>query len=184
MRKLIVKEWMTLDGIIDADTMDKWFNPYDSGERQNYIRETVLASDAMLYAKTTCKMLYPYWSKLKNNEMGIAGKLNNAPKYVVSSKLKKPDWHNSTIISKSVVEEISKLKKQPGKQILLDGSAKFAQSLIKTDLIDEYQFLIHPVIMGKGKNFFKKCRDIAKMKLVKIKEFPNGVTLLCYQPEK
>ena len=89
MRKLIVSAWITLDGVFDADTMNEWFIPYDSVERQNYIREGVLAADLILLGRTTYEMLAPYWSSLKNNEMGIAAKLNSVPKAVVSSKLKK-----------------------------------------------------------------------------------------------
>ena len=136
MRKLVVSEWVTLDGVFDADTMDQWFNPYDSIDRQQCIKETVLASDAFLFGRATYEMLAPYWSSLKDNEMeGVAGKLNSAPKYVVSSTLKKAEWNNSTIIKESVVGEITKLKQQPGQEIQIEGSASLVQSLMEAHLL-------------------------------------------------
>jgi dihydrofolate reductase len=89
MRKIVVSAWVTLDGVFDADTMEQWFNPYDSNERQAYIKAGILACDAILLGRVTYEMLAPYWSALKNNEMGVADKLNSVPKYVVSSTLKK-----------------------------------------------------------------------------------------------
>lgn len=182
MRKLVVSEWMTLDGVFDADTMKEWFEPYDSEDRQNYIKENVLTSDAFLVGRVTYEMLASYWPNQKNNEMGIADRLNSAPKYVVSSTLKKAEWNNSTIINEDVVEEVTKLKQQPGQDILMFGSATLVQSLMEADLIDEYRFLVHPTIMGGGKRFFKEGMVATKLKLVKTKTLNSGVILDCYQP--
>ena len=184
MRKLIVKEWITLDGIFDGDSMDEWFHPFQSDERIEYIQNTVQATDAMLYGRTTYEMLAPYWSKFKNNEMGIAEKLNSVPKFVVSASLESADWNNTTIIRNNIVEEISRLKNQSGQQILIDGSATLVQSLMGTALIDEYQFLVHPIMVGTGKRFFRDGMHTPALKLVKTKTFPLGVMLVCYQPAK
>ena len=181
MRKLVVSEWMTLDGVFDADTMKEWFEPYDSEDRQNYIKENVLTSDAFLVGRVTYEMLASYWPNQKNNEMGVADRLNSAPKYVVSSTLKKAEWNNSTIINEDVVEEVTRLKQQPGQDILMFGSATLVQSLMEADLIDEYRFLVHPTIMGGGKRFFKDGMVATKLKLVKTKTLNSGVILDCYQ---
>jgi dihydrofolate reductase len=182
IRKLVVSEWMTLDGVIDADTMKEWFEPYDSEDRRNYIKENVLTSDAFLVGRVTYEMLASYWPNQKNNEMGIADRLNNAPKYVVSSTLKNAEWNNSKIINDNVVEEIAKLKQQPGQDILMFGSATLVQSLMEADLIDEYRLLVHPIIMGSGKGFFRDKMASTKLKLVKTKTLDLGVILDCYQP--
>jgi dihydrofolate reductase len=122
MRKLVVKEWMTLDGVIDADTMDEWWNPYDSVERQAYITEGYLGMDGYLLGRISYELLAPTWSRLEEDEVGgVAGKLNSVQKYVVSSTLKSVDWRNSTIISGNVVEEVTRLKQQAGLDIVLDG---------------------------------------------------------------
>jgi dihydrofolate reductase len=127
-------------------------------------------------------MLAPYWSSLKNNEMGVAAKLNSVSKFVVSSTLKKTEWNNSTIIKDNVVVRITKLKQQPGHEIQIEGSATLVQSLMEANLIDEYQFLVHPVIMGSGKRFFKDGMHTTGLKLVKTQTLDKGVILLCYQP--
>jgi dihydrofolate reductase len=184
MRKLFVSEWVTLDGVFDAETMEQWNSPYHSDERGEYIKEEILGSDALLIGRTTYELLAPYWSSLKNNEYGIADKLNSVPKYVVSSTLKKAEWNNSTIIKENVAGEIAKLKQQPGQDIRIAGSATLVQSLMEADLIDEYRFLVHPIIMGSGKPFFKDGMHMTRLKLVKTKTFSLGVILLCYQAPK
>src|ERR1035438_9147444 len=115
----------------------------------------ILAYDELLFGRTTYEMLAPYWSSLYNDEMGIARKLNSAPKYVVSTKLKKADWNNSTIIGEDVVAEITRLKEKPGREMEIEASASLVQYLTEADLIDEYRLLNHPIIAGKGKRFFK-----------------------------
>lgn len=181
LRKLVVSEWVTLDGVFDADSMKEWFEPYDSPDRQEYIKENVLTSDAFLVGRVTYEMLAAYWPNQKNNFAGIADRLNSAPKYVVSSTLKKAEWNNSTIINEDVVEEITKLKQQPGQDILMFGSATLVESLMEANLIDEYRLLVHPIIMGSGKNFFREEMATTKLKLVKTKTLDLGVTLDCYQ---
>lgn len=186
MRKLVVSEWLTLDGVYDADTMDQWFFPYHSEARGEVIQEGILGADTFLLGRVTYETLAPYWSSLKNNEFGIADRLNSAPKYVVSSTLDKADWFNSTLIKdpERVVAEVTRLKEQPGLDILITGSGTLVQSLMKTGLIDEYRFLVHPVIMGSGKRFFKDGLPEARLKLVKARPLELGVVQLCYQPTK
>ncbi len=181
MRKLIVSAWITLDGIFDADLMPQWFSPFDSESRQNYIRDGILSCDGFLFGRTTYQMLAPYWSSLKNNEMGVAAKLNSAPKYVVSSTLKYADWNNSTIITGNLVGEITKLKQQPGKEIQIEGSGILVRSLMEADLIDEYRFLVHPIILGGGKRFFKDGAQSNGLKLTKTEVLDKGVIALYYE---
>ena len=182
MRKLIAKAWMTLDGVFDADNMDTWFDPYNSDARAAHIQETILGSDAFIYGRTTYQMLAPYWSTLENNEFGIADRLNEAPKYIVSSTLQDADWDNSTIISDNVVEAIANLKEQPGQDIMIDGSATLVQSLMDRDLLDEYQLVVHPVIMGSGKHYFKDGMDMTRLELIQTKPLDLGVIVMRYQP--
>jgi len=184
MRKIIVSTWLTLDGVFDAESMGQWFAPYDSEDRQTYIRDGILHSGAFIFGRKTYEMLAPYWSSLKNNEMGVADQLNNSPKYVVSTTLQKADWNNSTIINGQVMDEIAQLKKTPGKDIQIEGSADLIKSLAAANLIDEYRFLVHPVIMGSGKRFFQDSEQMAGLQLVKTQTLDKGVVLLCYQPAK
>jgi dihydrofolate reductase len=184
MRKLVVSAWFTLDGIFDADSMDVWWNPYNSDERATYIKEMINGADALLFGRTTYEMLASYWPDQKNDNNGPASKLNSVPKFVVSSTLKKDDWNNSTIIKDNVVEEIAKLKKLPGQEIQIEGSATLVQSLMDANLIDEFRFLVTPIIVGNGKRFFKDGMSTTGMTLVKTKTLALGVVALNYQADK
>lgn len=183
MRKLIVSEWMTLDGVFDADTMQEWFSPFDTVAKKEYIRESIVSADALLVGRTTYEMLAAYWPHEKNDDNGPASKINSMEKFVVSRKLEKADWNNSKIINKDIIEEIKKLKQQKGNEIQIPGSASLVQSLMKENLIDGFRFLIHPVIIGSGKRFFKDGMKTSGMKLVKTQAIGKGVVLLCYQLE-
>ena len=184
MRKLIVSAWMTLDGVFDADSMDVWWNPYNSEERAAYITASINGSDALIFGRKTYEMLASFWPNQKNDDMGPASKLNSVPKYVVSSTLKIADWNNSTIINDNVVTGITKLKQQPGTEIQIEGSATLVKSLMEANLIDEYRFLVTPIIVGSGKRFFQDGMPMTKLKLVKTKTLSLGVILLCYENAK
>jgi len=181
MRKLVVSEWVTLDGVFDGDTMDKWFNPFQSGGRAAHITEVIGACGALLFGRTTYEMLAPFWSAQKTDEQGPAAKLNSVDKYVVSSTLKKADWHNSKIIKDDAVKAVNALKHQSGHDILVLGSAALVQSLMAADLIDEYRFLVQPIVMGSGKRFFKDGMATPKLELLGIKTFEKGVVALHYK---
>src|SRR5215211_7910830 len=158
MRKLWVKAWMTLDGVFDADTMDHWWPPAeeaaaDEARRLEYVVEEYSKGDVYLLGRTTYEMLWPAWSTQTTGD-GPGPILNRMKKYVVSTTLETAPWEESTIIRGNVVEEITKLKQQPGKDIIIDGSATLVHSLMGTDLIDEYRFLVLSYIMGRGRRFF------------------------------
>lgn len=182
MRKLIASEWITLDGVYDADTMDQWFQPYDCADRQDYIREQLFASDDILIGRVTYEMFAAYWPQQKNDEFGMANRLNTMPKHVVSTTLKRADWNNSTIIKGQVAESILNLKRAPGRDIQLYGSGALVRSLMPLGLIDEYRFLVQPVIMGSGKRFFQDGMTNLRLKLTRTRPMSSGTLLICQEP--
>jgi dihydrofolate reductase len=181
MRKLIITEWVSLDGIFDAASMDKWFNPFHSESRAKQIQETINNCDVLLYGRVTYEMLYPYWSALQNNEMGVAEKLNKAKKYVVSSKLKKAPWENSVILGKNFIKELEKIKAEDGGYILMQGSSSLVKPLLEAGLVDELRLLINPYIMGDGARLFSE-EIHCKLAVVKQAVLENGVIAVNYQP--
>jgi dihydrofolate reductase len=184
MRQIVVKEWMSLDGVFDADMMEQWWNPFDSAERQQYILEQYSRGDVYLLGRTTYEMLWPFWSTQTDDDEGPGRILNRLKKYVVSTRLKAAPWKESTIIKGNVVETITTLKHQPGKDIIIDGSASLVHSLMGTDLIDEYRFLVQPIVMGKGRRFFTDGIPQTKLRLVESQTLSLGVLALTYQPDK
>jgi dihydrofolate reductase len=184
MRKIVVSESVTVDGIFDAETMGKCAAPYYSEERDEFIRGIVLASDTLLLGRTTYDLQAYYWPNQKEDKYGIANHKNSMAKYVVTSRPLQAQWNNSTIINQNVMDEIATLKQQPGQDILIEGSATLVESLAQAGLIDEYKFLVHPTIMGSGKRFFKEGMGMTKLKLVESKPISSGVVLLSYVPAR
>ena len=182
MRKLWVKEWMTLDGVFDADTMEQWWHRYDNPERDQYILEQYSQADTYLLGRATYEMLWPYWCTQTTGD-GPGPILNRMHKCVVSSTLTTAPWSESTIISDNVVEEIANLKGQPGKEIVIDGSATLVRSLMGTGLIDEYRFLVQPFIVGRGRRFFPHGTPHTELRLVDYKALSSGAVALTYQPD-
>ncbi len=111
-------------------------------------------------------------------------RMNSMPKYVVSTTLTHAEWQNTTIINKNVVEEIKKLKEQAGQHILVAGSGKLVQTLMNHDLVDEFRFMVHPVVLGSGKRLFTEGTEQCKLTLVETKSFKTGIVVLHYQPDK
>lgn len=180
MRKLWVKAWMTLDGVYDADTMQHWWQNTNSPERMQYITEQYKTGDIYLLGRKTYEMLWPGWSKMTTGD-GPGPLLNKMHKYVVSTTMKEAPWKESTIISRNVVEEITKLKEQPGKDIIIDGSGTLVKSLLETDLIDEFRFIVEPFIMGTGRRFFPEGMLPTKLKLFESKTLASGSLALIYK---
>lgn len=117
------------------------------------------------------------------DEEGFADKMNSMPKFVASTTLEKTEW-NAKLIKGNIVEEISKLKEQSGQNLLIYGSSDLTQTLMQHDLIDEYHFIVNPVIVGSGKRLFKDQSNTKALKLIEIRTTNSGVVILSNQPEK
>lgn len=184
MRKIVVSEGVSLDGVFDAETMGQWAAPYYSEERDEFVRGLVLAADALLLGRTTYDLQAWYWPNQKEDKYGIAKHKNRMSKFVVTSTPLQAQWNNSTTIQDNVVEEIARLKQQPGKDILIEGSATLVRALLQADLIDEFKLMLHPAIAGSGKRFFHDGINLTKLKFVESKPISLGVVLLSYEPTK
>ncbi len=182
MRKVVVSEFLTLEGVIESP--EKWQMSYVSDDVAETIQHQILGYEAMLLGRVTYEVFASYWPLQTNNEFGIADKLNSMPKFVVSSTLAKADWNNTTLIKANVLEEIARLKQQGSGDIHLPGSATLVQTLLQADLIDEYRLQVYPVVLGKGKRLFNEGIDMVALKLVESKTFSSGVVELIYQPDK
>lgn len=177
MRKLVVTEFVSLDGIMEAPA---WTFPYWNDEIANFKGEESEASDALLLGRVTYQGFAAAWPQSKDEG---AAYFNNVRKYVVSTTLDKVEWNNSILIKDNIVEEIAKLKQQEGKDITVHGSATLVQTLTQHDLVDSYRLLVYPLVVGKGIRLFQEGTT-AKLNLVKTQSFSSGVAALVYEPAR
>jgi dihydrofolate reductase len=178
MSKLVVTMFMTLDGVIEEP--QNWSFPYWNEAIGQFKNEEHLNTGAHLLGRVTYEGFAAAWP---SRDGDFADRMNSLPKYVVSTTLEKAAWNNSTIIKTNVMQEIARLKQQPGQDILVAGSATLVKSLMEHDLVDEYRFLVYPLVLGGGKRLFQG--DVAaKLKLAESKPFDTGVVLLLYKPER
>lgn len=180
MRKIIVSEFVSADGVMEAP--DTWQFPFQTEEIGAITERQIADTDAFLLGRVTYEIFAGFWPTQTHNEFGVADKLNSAPKYVVSTTLQKAGWNNSTQIKSNVIEEIRKLKQQPGGSIGVSGSATLVHSLLEAGLVDEIQMLVHPIVLGKGIRLFVDGYH-SPLKLADSKTFSNGVVFLSYQIE-
>lgn len=180
MRKIIVTEYLTLDGIFEEP--GNWSFDFWNEEAMQYKHDELFSSDVQLLGRLTYEGFAKAWPTMKNTG-DFGERMNNMPKYVVSTKLKNAEWNNTTIINDNIIEEIKKLKKKPGQNILVAGSGKLVQTLMQNNLVDEYKFMLHPVILGSGKRLFTGGTEKYKLKLLDAKSFKTGIVALHYKPE-
>ena len=187
MRKVIVSEFVTLDGVIEdpggSEEFDHggWAFRFDRGpEGDKFKLDEALASDALLLGRTTYEGFAEAWP---SRDGEFADKFNTMPKYVVSTTLDEPlEWNNSTLIKDNVAEEVSKLKQQQGGDILVNGSVQLVHTLMEHDVIDEYRLMVFPIVVGTGKRLFGDVGQTRALRLVESKPVgPDGVLILTYE---
>jgi len=177
MRKLIITEFMTLDGVIEAP--DKWSIQYWNEAISNFKREEVFSADSFVLGRVTYDGFSKAWPTMEGTG-DFGERMNSLPKYVASKTLKQEDmiW-NANVMSDDVVEKINELKNQQGMNILVAGSPDFAQTLIKEKLVDEFWLLVYPVTLGQGKKLFQDGAE-TKLQLLETKDMGSGVVLIKY----
>ena len=185
MRKIIVFNNVTLDGFMAGPNGELDWAIRDD-EMTQYTKDGQSSTDTFLFGRVTYEMMASFWPTPTAQSVNpvYADLLNNAPKFVVSTTLEKADWQNTNVIKDLNKENILEIKQQPGKDIMIFGSGTVVEQLTNLGLIDEYQLMVNPVILGKGIPLFKDIENRIHLKLVNTKTFSNGIVLLQYQPAK
>jgi dihydrofolate reductase len=186
MSKLIVSEFVTLDGVMEAPGGEPthphsgWVFDFMGPEQQLYKLDEILEAESLLLGRVTYEGFSAAWPE---REGEFADKMNSMPKHIVSSTLPEPlDWSNSTLIRGDAAGEVAKLKQQDGGPILVAGSQILVHSLIENDLVDEFRLMLFPVLIGGGKRLFPESPEKRSLKLVDTKLFDSGVVVHTYRP--
>jgi dihydrofolate reductase len=186
MAKIVVSQFITIDGVVeDPGGSEKhpqggWAFKYERGpDGDKFKLDEVMGSEALLLGRTTYEGFAEAWPA---REGEFADKFNGMKKYVVSSTLTDPEWNNSEAISPDdLVAEVTKLREQPGGDILVNGSVQLVRALIENDLVDELRLMVFPTVLGSGKRLFGDAADAKSFKLASSQ--PAGETLiLIYEP--
>jgi dihydrofolate reductase len=192
MRRVIVNEFMTLDGVIQApggadEDRDGgfehggWQTPLLDDVAQTSVVEGMAEAGAFLLGRKTYEIFAGYWPTAPEEEAAVAGPLNSLPKYVASTTLTDPlAWQNSTVLKGDVAEAVAALKGESGKDLHVIGSGELVQTLMHHDLVDEYRLMINPILVGSGKRLFRGDNERKMLRLADSTITSKGVVIATY----
>jgi dihydrofolate reductase len=185
--------FLTVDGVYqgpggrEEDTSDGfdrggWLAPHFDDEAGAFMLETFAKPEAFLLGRRTYEIFAGYWPNQTDASDPVASKLNALPKYVVSTTLKDPAWHNTTVLGGAVLDAVRELKARPGGELQVHGSGTLVRFLIEHDLLDRLNLEVFPVILGKGKRLFPEEGLDTRLELIGSRSTPSGVQILTYRP--
>jgi dihydrofolate reductase len=192
MRKVIVYEWMTLDGVVQAPGEageDKsggfahggWHAPYFDDLSRGWVVDNLSAAGGFLFGRRTYENFAGHWPYASEEEQMIARPLNTSPKYVASTTLTEPlEWQNSTLLKGSVADAVTALKQDVGADLYVLGSTDLVQTLIEHDLVDEFRVMIDPLVVGGGKRIFRGDGVLRPLRLVDSQVTSTGAIIATY----
>jgi dihydrofolate reductase len=185
MGKLVVTEFVSLDGVMEAPGGEDfkypgWSFAFDRGEDGNRFKlEETLETEALLLGRVTYESFAGAWP---SREGEFADKFNTMPKYVVSSTLERPEWSNTTVLAGDAVMQAAKLKEEVEGIVQVPGSLRLVRALIDNDLVDELHLMVFPVVLGTGRRLFGETSEKTDWRLVEAEPVgPDGVLVLIYE---
>ena len=188
MGKLVVTEFISLDGIIEdpggseGSEHGGWSFRHPAPDGEQFKGDELRDSDVQLLGRVTYEGFAAAWPAMEEATGDYGKKMNAMPKVVVSTTLTEPTWNNTTIISGNVADEVARLKAQYDGDILVQGSATLVQTLAEHGLVDEYRLMVHPVVLGTGERLFSGSAAGTDLQLVDSRKVGPDVLLLVYRP--
>jgi dihydrofolate reductase len=186
VRRVVAAEYLSLDGVMEdpgpAGEYEQrgWTVPYWNDDISQWQTDQLFASDALLLGRVTYDEFVASWPLRSGDQ--FTDRMNSLPKFVASTTLQEPLEWNATLLERDVVDAVAKLKEQPGEDLLIYGSSSLVNSLLPHKLIDEYRFMIYPLVLGTGKRFFKEGNAKATLELKRAETSSTGVTMLVCEP--
>jgi len=186
MEKLIVFNHVSLDGyFVDAHGRMDWAKMVEHDKEWNdFVAENAKGDGALLFGRKTYELMIQYWPTpmaVKHDPV-VAERMNAMRKFVVSKTLEKASWSNTTLLKGDAAEEVRRLKKESSQGLCILGSGMLVARLAGEKLIDEFQVVVNPVVLGKGRTMFEGVKEKIGLKLTKTRAFRNGCVFLCYEP--
>jgi dihydrofolate reductase len=185
MRRIVVTEFISLDGVVEDPGGAEgfrhggWSFKFNDPDGMKYKLDETMDHEAMLLGRVTYEGFAQAWPG-RTDDVGFADKMNSMPKYVVSKTLTQADWHNSTILSGDLAQEVTALKEQDGGDILVAGSVSLVRGLTDLGLVDEYRLMTFPIALGEGKRLFDGISDAVTLNLVDVKPLKTGTVIFTY----
>ena len=191
MRRVVVTEFISVDGVIEApgggEDFDRggWAFQFERGDEGDKFKiDELFEADAQLLGRRTYEGFAAAWPNRPDDEAGFAKKMNGMPKYVVSNTLEDPSWQNTTVLKGDAAEAVRKLKEDGDGVLLIAGSAQLVQALTEAGLVDEYRLMVFPLVIGDGKRLFAETSAPAPLELVESKPVgDDGVVIQRYVPK-
>lgn len=187
--KLVITENISLDGVVEQNEQTgEWFSvaasEADTSDINDALREMMGQEDAQLYGRKTFEAMRGYWPNQTDDTTGVTDHLNKVDKFVLSTTMNDPAWDNSTVLHGDLLDEVRRLKDQPGGNLGVTGSITVCHKLISAGVVDEYRLLMYPVVVGQGRRLFEPTQapTARNLKLIDTKQFESGVVLLTYEP--
>jgi dihydrofolate reductase len=184
MRKLVVFNHVTLDGyFVDMNGDMSWAHKNDA-EWKTFAEGNAKGDGPLLFGRITYELMASYWPTplASKNDPVLAERMNSLPKVVFSRTLDKASWNNTKLVKGDMAAEIRKMKKEPGEGMAILGSGSIVSQLAQEGLIDQYQIVVNPIVLGKGRTMFDGIKRKLTLKLASTRAFGNGNVFLCYEP--
>ena len=186
MRKLAVFNHLSLDGyFVDMNGSMSWAKSGTKDAEWNaFVAENAKGDGLLLFGRVTYELMASFWPTpmADQHDPVVAERMNKLPKVVFSKTLDKASWSNTRLVKGDMVAEIRKMKKEPGEDMVILGSGSIVSQLAQEGLIDAYQVVVNPIVLGKGRTMFDGVKEKLNLKLTKTRAFGNGNVFLCYEP--
>ena len=186
MRKLLVFNSVTADGYFTDKKGDMSWAHKNDPEWDKFVAENSKSGGELLFGRVTYEMMASYWPTPAAADQfpELAEQMNKLPKVVFSRTLDSASWQNTRLLKGDLADEVRKLKQEPGEQMVIMGSGSIICQLALENLIDEYELVVNPIVLGAGRTMFEGIKEKLNLKLIKWRMFGNGNALLCYEPTK
>lgn len=186
MRRLMVFNNITLDGYFTDKNNDmSWAHKNADEEWNKFTSENAGGGGVLLFGRKTYDLMVSFWPTKQAYDMmpQVAEGMNKLPKVVFSRTMDKAEWNNTKLVKENIVEEVRRMKSEPGDNMVIMGSGSIVSQLTQARLIDEYQMIVHPLVLGSGRTLFEGVTEQLRLKRTNSRTFKNGNVLLTYEVE-